>query len=428
VSKLEDLANLIKSRQGLKPTGEMVGELIKSASAMILSMDVGDFVRPSTETAITVPVASDLWYLMAHDNFMAHYYANAETTVEAHKDYTEYMNDCMDFLQNIPGLKPLKVLRELSQMNIETTNNPFKVFGLNTEYANNGVYWINRIAFENWNNGRNMQYASDGPKGYKPNDYVGYISFPVGQLGVMEVLSLIQETKIKGYVINGIIVTAELELKDNEKPIATNPPEIFPHGKDGMGTLHSGQNYCYGQHIIESGYWKVDGHVELLSSKMKEYGEEVEPKSWMRYWIHRNSTWPVPGEFIGILAKPVSVPPHVWWFQESSPFIYAGNWIETGNLTSGEIVTVTLEADRPSGSVGNEYEVLVQGCLVTIYASDFFLYAVGDRVAILKLDTTAAKLDKSYTWLNQPTLKEVDELTKKANYIIIPAVFYKPGT
>lgn len=425
MSKLEDLANFIKSRQGTKVTGEALGELIRTAGGLTSSMDAGDFVRPSTETAINIPVPHDVWYLNAHDNFMAHYYTAEETTIEAHKNYTEYMNDCMDFLQNITGLKPLSVLRELSQLVI-TAKETERVFQYQNEYANNGVYWINRIAFEDWNKGLVMQYSSDGPKGYNPNDYVGYISFPIGHLGTMEVLSLIQETKIDGYVIGGETVVADINLKDHEKPITTNPPEIFPHGKDDNGTLHAGQNYCYGQHIIEGAYLKVDKHVELFSKKMKEYGEEVEPKYWMRYWLHKNSTWPVPGEFIGILAKPVSVPPHVWWFQESTPFVYAGNWVETGNITSGKIVSITLEADRPAGSVGNEYGVLVQGCLVNIYASDFYPYEIGDRVAIVKLDSTAAKQEKSYTWLDQPTFKETDESTTLTNYIIIPAVYYRP--
>jgi hypothetical protein len=425
MSKLEDLSNLIKSRQGTKVTGEVLGELIKTAGDIVLSMDAGDFVRSSTGTAMNVPVAHDIWYLNAHDNFMAHYYSTEETTIEAHKDYTEYMNDCMDFLRNITGLKPLRVLRELNQLVITISEVPQTVFQYQNEYANNGVYWINRIAFENWNKKLGMQYPSDGPAGYNPNDYVGYISFPIGQLGTMEVLSLIQETKIKGYSIEGIALIPEVVLKDNERPITTTPPEIFPHGKDDKETLHAGQNYCYGQHIIEGAYLKVDEHVELFSSKMKEYGEEVEPKKWMRYWIHKNSKWPVPGEFIGILAKPVSVPPHVWWFQESTPFVYAGNWVETDNLTSGEVISITLEADRPAGSVGNEYGVLVQGCLVNIYASDFFPYSVGDRVAIVKLDSTTAQ-SKSYTWLDQPTFKEMDESTTLTNYIIIPAVFYRP--
>jgi hypothetical protein len=328
------------------------------------------------------------------------------------------------------------------------------------------MFWINTVAFELWTKGKGMQYASDGPsKDFKVNDYVGYISFPIGQLGVMEVVSLLQETELSGYKFTAYDNSgyywpkAAPTLEDKDKPKIQSTPEMFPDGKDSNGNILAGQNYCFGRHLIESAYLvpstlvanqnarNSDGttarapvakeDVELFSSKMAKYAEAVEPKLWMRYWIHKDSTLPVPGEFIGILCRPVAVPPHVWWFQESSPFLYAGNWMETGNLTSGIIISVLLEAERDDNGIGNQYDVKIQGCEVTVYSTDFYDYKVGDRVAILKLDSTAtpttdeqkAAAKKSYTWLDQVYFKasdsDKDKNTSTTNYVIIPATFYK---
>lgn len=413
---MADINGLINSLKGISGTGGLLNEVSQALKDANLTMEPGDFA--SKDIKVAAPIGYDVWYLWAHDNFMAHYYTDQDPN---HKDYTEYMNDCMDFLAKIPRLKPLRVLRNVSQILGTTVNNPFEVFGERTEWTNNGIYWINTLAFELWLMDQGMQFASDGPKGYAPNDYVGYISFPVGQLGVMEVISLLQETKLASDAEDGKITMTD-------EAIAVNPPEIFPPRSDASGYNHSGQNYCYGTHLIEGAYLVPDAVIrdmEPMASPMAGYAEDVKPKKWMRYWIHKSSKLPVPGEFIGVLCKPVATPPHVWWFQESSPFIYAGNWVETGNLTSGEVITVTLEADRTDGGVGDEYEVLIQGCLVTVYASDFFRYEVGDRVAIIKVDSTAAAQTQSFTWLAQPTLKETDEGTIKTNYIIIPATFYR---
>jgi len=162
--------------------------------------------------------------------------------------------------------------------------------------------------------------------------------------------------------------------------------------------------------------------VELFSSPMEKYTEDVKPKMWMRYWIHKSSQI-VPGEFVGILCKPNVAPPHVWWFQESSPFLYAGNWLETWNLTSGVVTEVTLEADRTDGQIGNQYKIKIQGCEVSIEASDFLLYSVGDRVAVVKMDSIETAPTKSFTWLDQPTFKKEHEGELVTNFIIIPATF-----
>jgi hypothetical protein len=436
---MADIEDIINSLKGISGSANVLAETVKLLKDTNLTLEPGDFARSNMPAPMAAPIAYDLWYLFAHDNFMAHYYVEVD---QDHKDYQPYLDDCFDFLKLLPGLKPVRVLRNLEQFVGEQIEyQPFWE-DLRLQWTNNGIYWVNTAAFELWLKDKGMQYASDGPKDFKPNDYVGYLSFPIGQLGAMEVISLIQETKIAGYTfaggespsLSGYEPKEPVVLEDKDKPSLQSTPEMFPDMKDSNGNALAGQNYCYGKHLIESAYLvpltnageepAVSRDVELFSSPMEKYAEDVKPKFWMRYWIHKDSTLPVPGEFVGILCRPVACPPHVWWFQESSPFLYAGNWMETGNLTSGEVIEVTKEADRPAGSIGDEYKVLIQGCMVTIYPTDFFSYEVGERVAILKLDSTATKADKSFTWLDQVTFKDTDENTVKEKYIIVPVTFY----
>jgi len=271
----------------------------------------------------------------------------------------------------------------------------------------------------------------------------------------MEVISLFTETDLTGYPFAAYASSGYYHqkkpisgLEDKYKPTVQSTPAMFPDAKDAKGNALSGQHYCYGRHLIEGlGYYKPETpdyqqneknsagssayapasarDVELWAENIKDYGEDIKPKKWFRYWIHKDSTFPVPGEFVGILVRPEATPPHVWWFQESSPFLYAGNWMETNNLTSGIVKSVTAEGDRTDGGIGNLYCVAIQGCDVYISASDFLEYSVGDRVAVLKVDSTASAATKAFSTLNQVVFKETDKNTSKTNYVIIPATFFK---
>ena len=440
----EQIARALASMKGLAGSGNVLSKLVSDISDIVMTMEPGDFVNTASGQKSAAPVATDLWYLFYHDNFLKKYYADQSGDFK-HFKYAPYISTNLSFLSSLTGLKPLKIFSDLNDLVVE------EGFGeiIKPQYANNGMYWINTIAFEIWGNGISIQYASDGPKGFNPNDYVGYISFPIGQLGVMEVISILQETTLTGNQFAAVEGLAAYwpkkvaDLKDSDKPSLQSTPEMFPDAKDSKGNILSNQNYCYGRHLVENGYVvpvapvasqnsQNSDHtgaygptpirdVELFSKKMEKYSEDVKPELWMRYWIHKDSTFPVPGEFIGILCRPVATPPHVWWFQESSPFLYAGNWMETGNLTSGIVTARATSTEWPTYI----YKVKVQGVEVWCYTTDFYEYGQGDRVALVKLDTTVAKADKSFAWLDQQHLKVADAGTVKINLCIIPANFYK---
>ena len=451
----EDVIRKLESMKGLAGSGTVLSEVVRKLNDFVGTMEPGDLVDSKRGVATAAPVAYDLWYLFYHQNFMRKYYTTG--TEQDHKeDYATYLSDKLSFLNTLPGLKPLKVLLNLAKdLTVHQYERFDSVWDKHQVYTNNGIYWINSIFFELIVKNKHIQYPSDGSPRYKthPNEYVGYIAFPIGQLGVMEVVSLFQETDLRGYKFTKVdslptyhVKPPISDLQDQYKPSLQSVPEMFPDMKDSNGNALAGQNYCYGRHLIESAYLmpetlgaqqnaiNSDGttayapvaknDVELWASDIKDYGEDIKPKLWCRYWIHKDSTLPVPGEFIGILVRPVAAPPHVWWFQESSPFLYAGNWMETGNLTSGIITQVTLEADRPAGSVGNEYKATIQGVEVTLYATDFFLYSVGDRVAILKTDSLAPAT-KSFTALNQQHFTNEATITVTTLYVIAPLTYYK---
>lgn len=404
----EQIARQLASMKGLAGSGSLLAYLADKIEGLVATMEPGDFVRSETNSASAAPVASDVWYLYYHDNLLKKYRADEEADFN-HYDYSTDLADNYSFMESF---KPLRVLTDLAAFDID------EGFGeiIPAEYKNNGIHWINTLAHETWGTWQKVKY----PSAVSSNEYCGYIAFPVGQLGVMEVIAIMKETEISGYKFTAVdsnssyLPKEKPVLKDDEKPTIQSPPEMFPDMKDANGNALAGQNYCYGQQIVISAYLMQE-NVEYPAVNQKDY-EAAEPKKWMRYWVKKKDTFPVPGEFIGILTRPVACPPHLWWFQESSPFLYAGNWMETRYLTSGVVTSVSQ--DYPI------YGVKVQGCEVMAYASDFFSYKVGDRVAIAKIYDMSSSND-AYTWLDQTHLKTADKGTGIFNYMIIPATFYK---
>jgi len=188
---------------------------------------------------------------------------------------------------------------------------PYSAFDviIPSQYENNGIYWINTLFFELRRENSSFEYSSEGSDGFKrnPSDYVGYIAFPIGQLGVMEVISLVQETDLAGYSFAAYSSMSSYHqkqgitnLKEEYKPQTQSPPEMFPDAKDNYGNALAGQNYCFGRHLIESAYYMpekpVDSQnhlnsedetayapvacrdVELWADNIRNYGEDITPK------------------------------------------------------------------------------------------------------------------------------------------------------
>lgn len=414
-----EFENLINALKGVQGTGQLFGKMVDLIGGMgaRVALEPGDFARTGPEPIhMSAPLAYDLWYLFNDVNLVHH--------IDPHTDSEVYVDENLKFLEDkLMGLKPLKAMTIDDMKNYAEETGELGAPGsgsfrrIKDNWANEGAYFIQVMPFEMCQKGTGFAYDSDGPKGYAKNEFVGHVTFPVGQLGIMEVISMFQETELEAEDFN---------LGDDEKPVIISEPEMFPPME------FSGEARCFGKHLLASyGYIVPDdmlSQVELMANctiPEKDYTKDISPKTWTRLWIKKSDKYPVPGEFIGILCKPMAVPPHVWWFQESTPLLYAGNWVETQNLTSGVITMVTLEAARTDGGIGDEYWVKVNGIEFIAYASDFRQYVVDDRVAVLKRWTTSAKATRSFSWKDQRDGTHPVKDQVSLEFMIMPITFYK---
>lgn len=409
-------------KKGISGTGVLLGEIIERYDRPLTQLEPGDIALEGLNKDIDrhhyAPIAYDLWYLFNFVNIFSR-------TTEKY-DYVpdkDLPNDVFDFLnEKLEGLRPVTFIRDIESLISPTSLNwLWKCETIPKQWLDLREYFINLTAYETWHPKIAAQYDSAGPDkkhGFIRDECVGYMAFPVGQIGVMEVLSILKQTETE---------VDDFLLPDEELPETESICDyLFPPIDQ-----YTGQNQCFGEHFFESGYYipvekrKNVEWLEVAAIPEADYAD-IRPQFWMRYWIHRDETFPVPGEFIGIIAKPLALPPHLWWFQETSPFVHAGNWIETTALTSGVVTGKTAETARIDSGVGAEYKVKVHGWEIYVYASDFLEYEIGDRVALLKISgVTVAAVGTSFTWRDMYTMEEMDKHRKTYNYIIIPLEFYK---
>ena len=403
----------INKLKGIAGTGNLFGEIQDLRKDPTTVLEPGDMVSTSAdgqiEKLMSAPIDYDLWYLNRSLNMLSRWTERPDSIPE------NYLKNGLSFLEDkLLGVKPMAFARDLksfvrNQYDYWVTTGSMPRWEVFTEW------FIHTMPFEFWTPKGAATYDSPGPKeGFSQDDYVGYIMFPVGQLGVMEVISIMGQAETE---LDTFEVTEELA------PITESDYEYFFPPID----RYTGQNQCLGDHLIESGYVVLQekrNKIEWLpASHLSE--PDIAPQSWLKYWIHKDDKFPTPGEFIFALVKPLALPPHVWWYQKSSVYIHAGNWFETEQLTSGIVVAVTDEDDRECG-IGKEYKINVQGIDIFVYSSDFLVYNVDDRVALLKILSVKEKLkEKSFVWTDVYLMEELDRDRSTYDYLIIPFEFYK---
>ncbi len=137
-----------------------------------------------------------------------------------------------------------------------------------------------------------------------------------------------------------------------------------------------------------------------------QIGQGLEPRAENHIWLYvslGNERWPLPGEFVGLIVR--LMPDAPWGHQETNPFLYSGNWLDTVYYTSGVIKDVNPEGPR--------YLVLRQGKRVWARPTDYAEYKVGDRVTILK---NVGTTKESQTWEDKEDFGE--------DWFIAPITFY----
>jgi hypothetical protein len=439
------LKNMVAAlhQKGIAGTGGLVGQLAKMVrtDGRNITLEPGDFMKSlggeNKPVSISAPLAYDLWYLHNHVNLFK--WVNPEESPDAYIDERlAFIKEKLASGGNV--IKPLRGLLNPGQLSVPTGIK----LGKASAVKNESEYFVQLMAFEirtkgqsiRWDtdrtqnkevkknvtvNGENYPMAATVQERLPLEGFVGYLTFPVGQLGVMEQIAFFQESWSDEPKDNDQYRPTSLEAVFNP-----NPTELFPPKESFM-------THCYGDYLIDDGYVRSPDNcygqqIEIGCRGIpdKDYGgKDVSPKGWMRLWILPEDVFPVPGEFMGILCKPYPAPAHCWWFQESNPFLYAGNWIDAENLTSGIVESITLEEDRTDNGIGDEYTIRYHGIVITVYASDFYQYTVGERVAVLKVRSTEKKIDAAFSFVDQKQYGEPANGSKSEDYVIIPITYYK---
>ena len=385
----------------------------------LLIMDVGDLSIPGQETGynmgLSLPVASDIWYLTIGDSILPFRGDNYQ------ENSAKILGFLAKYLARLDNIKPLKSLQQYSDLHVYLNWQEMR----QAFDADHAPYVIREMRFETWMLNRSTEFPSKGPKASAEtgvtknpgtslgNLYGGLLSFPVGPLGVMEVLSIFSESMDEDPV--------------DWKCVREQPLDGF------MSPMTDMKGECPGVHLVEKGYLDVSLDAEYPAEPFSGY-DKILPFHSLRCYLRCDAKWPLPGEFVGLLAKPF--PSHIWWFQQTSPFLYSGNWFETNYYTSG-IVTEILQP--PEGSFGLVYRCVVRGVEVCIASSDFYGYNVGDRVAILRINDLDRFLDQTkgnFKWKEMEDLIAREKMEKETpsnvpymvnpNMMILPMSFYKP--
>lgn len=415
------LKDSLNVKKGISGVGAALGEAIEKFDRPVTFLEQGDIVRKYIEEdeilkQLSSPIAYDLWYLRYSANILSLTSEKYDYVPEMDSDGENVEDTCIteqfSFLwDKLKGLSPMTIIRDIYQL---VGSNGFNINSLLSQRQ----YFIHLAAYEMRQPKIAIQFESNGAdaqRGFNKEEAAGYISFPVGQLGVMEVVSIIQES---------IIEKEDFELLEEETPVIAD--SMFP-----PVDIYTGQNKCVGEHIIESGYVVPEEkrkNVEYASIPHFPEGvyNNVKPQFWFRYWFNKTDTMPVPGEFLGIVVKPLALPPHICWLQKTSPFLYAGNWVETKQLSSGIVVDKTVEADRTDGGIGTEYKVKIHGWEVYCYSSDHKEYEINDRVGLLKIkEVSESYITQSFLWRDMTAMEQKDKDSKTYDYLIIPISFFK---
>jgi len=378
-----------------------------------ISVDPGDYIRIGDDgtpgLALSLPIAYDVWYLWKTINILSD---NEEDQLL----FTQLVLD--PFLTRLGDIKPIRTVSKEMLMPDPNSVFPIDPPGLSF-FQDNGFYFIKEMRFETFLKDRSPEYSSPGPQkitedghdlqNMGPGDvYSGYLAFPVGSMGVMETISFVCDSLLDFLEDEG------QEYDGTYDAVAGN--SLLP-------PFESQAGQCKGLKLYDKAYLRTCMDAEYPAAEMQGY-DSIVPHHWLRLWLDKENTYPVPGEFVGITVKPMAVPPHCWWFQETSPLLYSGNWFETDYYTSGivlviikniddgeyEVSEVSAKYPQRSGygdyivsegdellspGIGNIYKVRVKDQDLYLKSTDFKEYQVNERVAIIKktgIDT------KNFNW------------------------------
>ena len=361
-----DFGKMLLNGVSGSPGGSVVDLGVHAASMHYLNDGATPMAVPhyvSNEVTTSLPVASDVWYLFADDTVIPYVDRNSrQINEEKTRLLEEYLLPLLERILN--DLKPLR--RPMRAVDIQNG-------------VNNGRYTLKRMRFEAWNP-RQSQRFPGAPSYYdrigshvEINQTCAYLSFPVGPMGCMQVLSIVVPE----------VTVAMRNTGQWSDDFTLDVGGSRGHGWGGLfpHVVNSDDNRCVGLHIVESMYIPASPQIEYPAPHY--YGsDEQTAHQWLRYYLKKDDVWPTPGTHVFMLGRPS--PLHCWWFQESSPLAFAGGVFETAYYTSATVVRTLTQAEAGVGVVGQILLVEIYGQQLYVRASDFYPYQDGERVALLK--------------------------------------------
>ena len=254
------------------------------------------------------------------------------------------------------------------------------------------------------------------------NLLLGYLAFPVGPMGVMQVCSLVTPEMNQGQLDSGDWDTEYiLEHGTSSGWGALFPPKVY-----------SNDNRCMGLPVFNWLYATANWRVEYPAPDFEGHDSHY-MHQWARVYLRAADTWPVPGTMVFMVCRPS--PLHCWWYQETSPFAYAGNFFETAYYSSGIVKHILTQEEKNEGEIGQILRVEVCGAELYIRATDWCGYEVDQRVALLR--RVGSLPDGSgHTWLDAWDAKHEEMMDAKTpkpadvkyvvtnNARVIPVSFY----
>ncbi|MDI6752784.1 MAG: hypothetical protein QME78_00130 [Thermodesulfobacteriota bacterium] len=222
-------------------------------------------------------------------------------------------------------------------------------------------------------------------------DVLGFVDFLAGfPIECIEMIMMVGEVSSKDDKEAGKLAV----YHDEDSPVPPIPDELF----EGYEEAKILVNYIY----LDS------DNAESMADNLEGQPEPEGLHWWVRVNFKGDDKFPYPGEFLALGVR--LMPGMVWGEQESSPFLFSGNWMDTLYYSNAMILEVIEKEGYPA------YKVRWRGKEVEAMPTDFAEYKVGDRVSILK-EIPSKK--QSQLWKDED-MKEFD----KEKWAIAPFSFY----
>lgn len=228
-----------------------------------------------------------------------------------------------------------------------------------------------------------------------PEDVIIFIDFLDGMsCGAAELIGVVGElSSCKNIVV----------LESNHKSV----PEM--HEK-----FFADSEFEDDKHVPFSHLWadrlKKDNPYQMLAKNLEGELLPINCHWWFRFFLVDEESeikWPVPGEFLSFCPR--IWPSMAWNYQESNPFMFSGNWMETVYYTNAKVIEVLEATDETPYPT---YRIQYRKYQIIAKPTDFADHKVDERVTILRLS------DKdSWTW------KDLTEFNTE-EWVIAPVSFY----